>query len=231
MAIITIRGQLGSGAPEIGKLIADRLHIDYIDREIIAQVAEQIQRPKQDIAAKELPPGSLLGRISEALERNAYYRASAYIPVWEIPLEDTQYLPALESVIKDITRSGSVVIHGRGSQFILKGLPGVLHVLVVAPFDLRVKRIMESSKAKESEARKEIERFDGSRRVFTKRYFHADLEDSVHYDLVINTEYFSYDDAAFIIIGALHQKALIHCGIRHKASLNSHNNGIEEVIQ
>jgi cytidylate kinase len=203
MAIITIRGTLGSGAPEIGKLIADRLHIDYIDREIIAQVAEQIQRPKQDIAAKEMPSGSLLGRISEALERNAYYRASAYLPTWEIPLEDTQYLPALESVITDIARSGSIVIRGRGSQFILKDLPRALHVLVVAPLDLRVKRIMESSKIEESEVRKMIQRFDSSRRMFTKRYFHAVLEDPINYDLVINTEHLSFEHATSIIIGAL----------------------------
>ena len=208
MTIITIRGQRGSGAPEIGKLIADRLHIDYVDREIIAQIAEQMQRPKQDIAAKEMPPGSLLGRIAEALEHSAYDRASAYLPTWEIPLDDAQYLPALESVIKDLARSGSIVIQGRGSQFILKDLPGALHVLVVAPFDLRVKRIMESSKAKESEAKKEIERFDSSRRVFTKRYFHADLEDPVYYDLVINTQYFSYDNAASLIIGALPFKSI-----------------------
>ena len=203
MAIITIRGTLGSGAPEIGKLIADRLHIDYIDREIIAQVAEQIQRPKQDIAAKEMPSGSLLGRISEALERNAYYRASAYLPTWEIPLEDTQYLPALESVITDNARSGSIVIRGRGSQFILKDLPRALHVLVVAPLDLRVKRIMENSKIEESEVRKMIQRFDSSRRMFTKRYFHAVLEDPINYDLVINTEHLSFEHATSIIIGAL----------------------------
>ena len=203
MAIITIRGTLGSGAPEIGKLIADRLHIDYIDREIIAQVAEQIQRPKQDIAAKEMPSGSLLGRISEALERNAYYRASAYLPTWEIPLEDTQYLPALESVIKDIARSGSIVIRGRGSQFILKDLPRALHVLMVAPLDFRVKRIMENSKIEESEVRKMIQRFDSSRRMFTKRYFHAVLEDPINYDLVINTEHLSFEHATSIIIGAL----------------------------
>ena len=36
MPVITIRGKLGSGAPEIGKLVAESLHIDYIDREIIA---------------------------------------------------------------------------------------------------------------------------------------------------------------------------------------------------
>ena len=210
MALVTIRGTMGSGAPEIGRFIAERLHIAYVDREIIAQVATQIKRPKQDIAAKEIPPGSLLGRISEALEHNAYYRASAYLPTWELPLEDTQYLPALESVIKELARSGSIVIRGRGSQFILKDFPGALHVLVVAPFELRVKRIMESSKTKEGETKKEIENFDRSRRVFTKRYFHADLEDPVNYDLVINTENLSFENASSIIIDALSFKGMAY---------------------
>jgi cytidylate kinase len=34
MSLITIRGPLGSGAPDIRRLVASRLHIDYVDREI-----------------------------------------------------------------------------------------------------------------------------------------------------------------------------------------------------
>ena len=82
MPIITIRGQLGSSAPDIGKLVADKLHIDYIDREIIARVAEFLIRGDKDVILKEMPPISLLGRISEALEHNAYYRASGYLSTW-----------------------------------------------------------------------------------------------------------------------------------------------------
>jgi len=43
MPVLTIRGTLGSGAPEIGKQIAVRLHIDFVDREIIADVAKRIK--------------------------------------------------------------------------------------------------------------------------------------------------------------------------------------------
>jgi hypothetical protein len=32
MSLVTIRGQLGSGAPEIGKEVAHKLHFDYVDR-------------------------------------------------------------------------------------------------------------------------------------------------------------------------------------------------------
>jgi len=210
MSTITIRGQLGSGAPEIGKQIADRLHIDYIDREIIADVAKRLKLSKEGIADKEMPPGTLLGRIAEALGRgfamsggSADMYAGAYLPTWEMPLDDAHYLTGLESVIKELAKIQAVVIRGRGSQFILKDYPGAIHLLVVAPLELRVKRVMESLKLDEGNAKKEIERFDSSRREFTKRYFHAELEDPVYYDLVINTEYLSFDDATSIAINAL----------------------------
>lgn len=67
MSVVTIRGQLGSGAPEIGRLVADKLRVHYVDREIIAKVAARLEREKQDVIAKEMPPGTLLGRILEAL--------------------------------------------------------------------------------------------------------------------------------------------------------------------
>lgn len=203
MPVITIRGQLGSGAPEIGKLVADKLHIDYVDREIIARVAELLIRGDKDVILKEMPPSSLLGRISEALEHNAYYRASAYLSTWEMPLEDTQYLTGLNSVINDLVRGGAIVIRGRGSQFILKDLPGALHVFVVAPLELRVKRVMETSKTKESETRTEIKLFDSSHREFARRYFHAELEDPLHYDLVLNTGHINFNDAVSVIVDVL----------------------------
>ena len=67
MCVVTIRGRLGSGAQEIGRLIAKALHADYVDREIIARVAEVVRAHEDDVSAKEMPPGSLLGRIAGAL--------------------------------------------------------------------------------------------------------------------------------------------------------------------
>ena len=68
MSLITIRDLLGSGAPEIGKLAADRLHVDYVDREIIASVAARLNRQEQEVTEKEMPPSSLLGRIAKVLQ-------------------------------------------------------------------------------------------------------------------------------------------------------------------
>lgn len=63
MPVVTIRGQLGSGASEIGREVANRLHVDYVDREVIA----------------------------EALGRHGGLEG-AYLPSEQMPLEDTHYL-------------------------------------------------------------------------------------------------------------------------------------------
>ncbi len=209
MSVVTIRGQLGSGAPEVGRQIADRLHADYVDREIIAEVATRLHRREHEVIAKEMPPSSLLGRIAEALGHNYAFGdayAGAWLPTWEIPLGDTRYFEALESVVKELARSQSLVIRGRGSQFILRDYPGALHVLLVAPLELRVKRVMRDLKLNPEAAKQEIERFDNSRHEFIKRYFHAELEDPAYYDLVINTERFSFQATASIVVNALSSK-------------------------
>lgn len=212
MPVITIRGHHGSCSAEIGERIAQILKIDYVDREIIAGVAERLRRPSESITEKEMPPSTLLGRISEAMAQTAYLGdsiyAGIYSPLWELPLDDTNYLSGLESVIKELAASQSIVIRGRGSQFILKEAPGAFHVLIVAPLEVRVKRVMERLKIDEEEARKAIARHDDGSREFVKRYFRENILDPINYDIVINTSHFSIDDAASIVVDAV---------FRHKA--------------
>ena len=207
MPVITIRGQYGSGSAEIGELIAHKLNIDYVDREIIAGVAERLRRPSTSIAEKEMPPSTLLGRISEAMAQTACLGdgiyAGVYSPLCEIPLNDTNYLSGLEYVIKELAASHSIVIRGRGSHLILKDFPGAFHVLIVAPIAARVKRVMERQKLNEADARKEIARFDDGSREFVKRYFKANIADPINYDMVINTNHLSVEGAASIVVEAL----------------------------
>lgn len=206
MSVVTIRGRLGSGAPEIGRGVAHKLHVDYVDREIIAEVAARLHRQEPDVIAKEMPPASLRGRIAEALERGFTMGAGfegSYLPVWEMPLDDTRYLEALRALIKELAAGRSIVIYGRGSQFILRDHPRALHVSVTAPVEVRLKRVMESLRLDEERARQEIARFDKSAREFIRRYFRAELEDPVHYDLVINTEHLTFEAATSIVVDAL----------------------------
>jgi cytidylate kinase len=206
MSVITIRGQLGSGTSEIGKRIAQKLNFDYVDQEIIASVAERLRTSSHIIAEKEMPPSTLLGRIAEVI-RSSHAFDSGYmdmsLPMFEIPLNDKNYLSGLKYVIEQMAKCQSIVIRGRGGQFILKDFPGAFHVQIVAPLEARVKSVMDSMKIDEQAARDEIKRFDNGIREFVKRYFHAEVENPVYYDLVINTGHLSVEAAASMVVNTM----------------------------
>jgi cytidylate kinase len=209
MPVVTIRGPMGSGVSEIGKETARLLSGSYIDKEIIEEISRLVGHPTEKVAEREYAPLSLTERIKAALERSQKRSGSmesAYSRSLTEPLNDTRYLVALKTVIQDITLEGNIVIHGRGSQFILRNNPSALHVLVVAPLPVRIKRVMNELKTDEESALKLIEEYSKSRRDFIKRFFNKDMMDIVHYDLVINTGSVTYELAVQIIIKALQIK-------------------------
>ena len=216
MPVITIRGQEASGAPEIGTMVAKELQIDYVDSKIIADVAARLNRYEIEVLKKETPPRTIFGRVARALamgggalsedygssDGEIFYMPTEMYP-WEIPIDDKLYVKTLKGVIIELAKSQTIVIRGRGSQFILKDFPGAFHVLVVDPLDLRVKRVMERMKLDEEKAKNQIKRSDSNHHEFIRRYFHADAENPLDYDMVINTERTSIEDASSVIVNAV----------------------------
>jgi cytidylate kinase len=209
MPVITIRGPMGSGVSEIGQEAARLFSGSYVDKEIIESIAKVVGQPPDKVAKRETTPLRLRERIEVALERSQKRSGSmesAYSRSMPEALDDNKYLDALKSVIQDVTLEGNIVIHGRGSQFILRNNPSALHVLVVAPLPLRIKRVMERHNIDEVNARKQIDEYSKSRRDFNKRFFNKDMMELIYYDLVLNTEHLAYDIAAQIVIKALQRK-------------------------
>ena len=210
MPVITIRGPRGSESHAIGELVAQRLGIDFVDWKIIADVAKQLRTTDQAILEKEMPPSTLLGRIAEAVKSNYAFDngyLDMYQPLIELSLDDRNYLSGLQHVIQEMAKCQSIVIFGRGSQFILKDFPGAFHVLAVAPLARRIKRVGEELGCDEKQAAEEIKRHDKTLAEFIRRYFRATLNDPIHYDLVINTGHFTVEAATSLIIQALQLKA------------------------
>lgn len=209
MPVITIRGQTGSGASDIGRLVARLIEGDYVDRQVIAEVAELVKRPEAQVEAKEHIPPHLFQRIVGSLRHTLSGTGkidSAYMRTWEEPLDDGEYIEALEAVVRDLAVEDKIVIVGRGSQHILRNNPSVLHVLVVAPVEVRLNRVMTDRQSEREEAERYIEENDASRRNFIQRFFQKDLEDPMLYDLVVSTKYISYETAARLIATAAADK-------------------------
>jgi cytidylate kinase len=87
-----------------------------------------------------------------------------------------------------LAASGNVILVGRGAAVISAGLPHVLRVRLVAPFEFRVRHFAQSHGIPETEAVRAVRTNDTARRRYVRAYLNSDVTDALHYDLVINTE-------------------------------------------
>ena len=76
MTVITLNGQLGGAAREVGQEVARLLDIDYVDRVLLAEAAKRVGAPIAALEEKEEEDQSLGSRLTRlvqiAFERSAY---------------------------------------------------------------------------------------------------------------------------------------------------------------
>ena len=183
MSVVTISRELGSLGTEIARAVAEKLNYEYIDKEKIAQALAN------------------LGLSALTVEKFDEKKP----PFWDsMQIQRKKFSHLLQAVITDFAKNGNVVIVGRGGQVILRGLPGVLHVRVMAPFEGRVLRILGQEKMDEKQASRALRRSDRDSAGFLRSIFDVDWNDSCLYDLVINTREISLETGRQLIIEAIH---------------------------
>jgi cytidylate kinase len=113
-----------------------------------------------------------------------------------------QYLQHLMKIIGTIGKHGQAVIIGRGSNFVLPPNKR-LSIRVIAPMEQRIRNVSKELGITVEEAKQRITKTELDRKGFIKKYFNADITDIFNYDLIINTENLSIDDAINAINGVL----------------------------
>lgn len=194
--VIAIARTLSAGGETIGRMLAGDFGLRYVDTEIIDRAAAKAGVTAKEIAKVEARKG-LIQRIFESF-------ASAGAGAGAPATEAVNQLPGYEQVIIDVIRQtaadGNAVIVAHGAAIALAGMSGVLRILVTASPDTRVARLIANGQGKTT-ARRLIEESDVTRAEFLQRFYQLDEEKPTHYDLVINTDHISADDAAGLIRG------------------------------
>jgi cytidylate kinase len=206
MPIVTVSRQYASGGGEIAQLVAERLNADLLDAELIHEVAQRLGLPEDVVSEHDERGETVIARLVNAL-RVSYPDVSAPPDLLEPPgdvpeLSNRAYVQVIEQVIREAVRGGNAVIVGRGSQFVLRNDPNALHVHVFAPFDIRVRNVMEEQSATLQEAERVVRDFDGARARYARHWYHADWQASEHYHLMINAGRMDHDLAAELVVAA-----------------------------
>jgi cytidylate kinase len=179
--VITVSVERGSGGSIIARRVAERLELDIFHREIIKEIAESVDMSPEVVENIEKERLSGLEDFVSSLLMDQY--------LWP-----GLYLEHLEKVVRTIGRHGGAVIVGRGANFILNKKDR-FSLRVVAPFDVRVQNVAHTCGVSIQEAKHRVVNRESKRRSFIKNSFQADIADPLHYNLVINTEDLSLDDA------------------------------------
>src|SRR5262249_37033606 len=104
-------------------------------------------------------------------------------------------------VLASIANEGSVVIVSHAASFALSG-PQVLRALVTASAETRSRRLSELRGVDLREAERQIKQEDAGRADYLKRFYGVQQELPTHFDVVVNTDVLSPEQACDVIVAA-----------------------------
>jgi cytidylate kinase len=196
---ITLSREAGSGAVTIAQMLVERLNA-------ISQPAGYTT--DWTVFDSNLAKQALVDhRLPERLER--FMVEDARLPVETIVEELLGLHPTPWLLVQQTTKTilrlaslGRAILVGRGAEVVTKRLPYVFHVRLVAPLEKRVEHATRYYNLATADAAKKVKEEDQARRRYLRRYFDADIDDPLLYDLVINTGRLGFSRAAEVIAQA-----------------------------
>jgi cytidylate kinase len=196
---ICISHATGAGGAVVGRAVAERLGFRYVDEEVLSEAAEWTDLDPAFVAdAERRKPliARLLGGIAEQ-------GSAARLPSGDVTRalpSDADLRKLITAAVGSFARQGSVVIVAHAASFALVG-DDVLRVLVTASPETRAKRIAADSGLDDRAAARRLKDEDVGRADYLKRFYGIDRELPTHFDVVVNTDVLTPQDAANIIVG------------------------------
>ena len=165
MAVITLSREMGSRGDDVARLVAERLGLRLVGRELINRAAKEAGAP--EVALAEIDELGLLG-----------VKPSAARPA-ALPGESRRCHPR--------AGRGGRRVAGRPRRAGHPGdRPDVLHVRIIAPRAMRLALVQERCRVSAEVAAARIDASDAARTGFLKRHFGVRGDEPHLYDLVIN---------------------------------------------
>ena len=199
--VVCVSHTTGSGGDEIGKRVAEQLGYLYVDEEIVAGAAAQGGLEPGEIADEERRK-SYARRVLETLAEGGgdAWTLAGTAGIEFVRPADVRAL-IRETVVQTAAR-GNVVIVAHAASHALEPAQQTLRVLVTASPATRAKRVAEAEQLDEAKAAGAIKDSDAGRRHYLQRFYSVDSESPTDYDLVVNTDLLSTEQAAEIVLRA-----------------------------
>ena len=183
--VICISHADGAEGRAVGQAVAELLGFRFADDAIVV-----------DAARSE-------GLIPEAVSFAERRQAKRTVEVDFGRIERTENLRDLiTAAIVRTADEGNVVIVAHAASYPLAHRPEVLRVLVIASQSTREARYAESEGVNPKEAAKRLSESDKGRAAYLERFYGVKREVPTDYDVLINTDRLTIEEAAAVIAAA-----------------------------
>lgn len=195
--VITIGRQMGSGGRELGRLLADRLGIEFYDKKLLLEAAGKSGLVPEIMERKdERTPSVLAGSFGAGLGSaiaSGFYAGT---------MGNDAVYTAQSEVIRELGDTKSCVIVGRTADYVLRNHPRCINIFVHAPEAECIKRLIgRGDKNCESEARAMVRKVNKLRAGYYNFYTDRTWGAAATYDLTVNSALMPMETLADIIAG------------------------------
>lgn len=192
--IITIGREFGSGGRELGRRIAEKLRIEFYDKEIISQISERTPFTEQYLEEIENHVPHILYPITVA---KTFFNISDYA------VQQAQTMFSRQShLLHELAEKSDCVIVGRCADYVLQNY-NPYRIFVYSDMESKIRRCRERETRypvlSDNEIKQNILKIDKARSKYYS--FHSEQEwgNKKNYDLCINTANVSIKDFAEVI--------------------------------
>ena len=229
MTVVTIDGQLGAGAPEIGRLVAGAMQYDFRDRLVLVGAAKRLGATVEAVSEKQYRLDTKSDWIWRFVEKIISSLAMGSIPyepylgtmnadllpiTWDESvtgprtshneLTADEVGGAIKDEITDVSLAGNVVIVHRAGCVEIDDKDKLLRVGLFAPWNERVARLMSRECFKKfTEAERSLEERERSQVAYFNKFHGVHPHDADLYDLSMETSTSNLEDLAYRIVKIL----------------------------
>jgi len=181
---IAIARQYGSGGREVGFKLSEKLSYKFYDKNLITLAAQKSGLSSDALSVvDEKAASSLLYTL--AMGSSVYNQSIGPVT---LPINDKLFVVQSE-LIKELASTGEgIVVVGRCADYVLSDRANLVRVFITAPFDVRVKNIMNRHGLSEARAKDLIIKTDKRRSNYYSYYTGDKWGKSDKYDIVISTD-------------------------------------------
>ena len=200
---ITISHQLGSGGALLGEKLSARLDIPFLDRDILKEVAHQLNLAESEAALREERLSTFWQSFAQAAtfaNPTMVITADHFIPT------DQEIFDQECETIRRIAENHSAIFLGRCGRYILRQHPRQIKLFVHASRSSRVKRLQDLYHQTISETEKLIDTNDRERGAYIRSFAHENWLDTRLYDLTLDTSSLGLDLAVELALKCVEAK-------------------------